>query len=304
MNEMNSDQPKRRRRSGEQSTFRSTDPEVPADEALLDESDAPEGSRADEGGVPDDSDGSTARRSAGKRKSRSQHTGHDLAINCTGLSKTYGDLDALAELDLEVPDRQAIVLVGHNGSGKSTLLNLIAGTLEPTSGAVEIHGHAPESMPARAQRSWLPDTPVLYDDLTVDEHLEYVSRLHGVSDAGARIDELVERLGLAERRDQLPAQFSRGLRQKTAIAVAMCRPFSVLLVDEPFVGLDASGRATMLELLAEAADGGATLVVATHDPDVIDRFQRGLLMSNGELIHDGDASELHALLAADLRRDS
>ena len=223
------------------------------------------------------------------------------AVECDGLVKEYGEITALAELDLEVLPGQSVVLVGHNGSGKSTLLGLMAGALEPSDGSVRIHGGEPSNAMARMNRSWLPDTPVLYDDLTVDEHLGYVARLHGGTGDEELLDELVERLELAERRDQLPSQFSRGLRQKTAIAVALCRPFSVLLVDEPFVGLDASGRATMLDLLAEAHEDGATLVVATHDPDVIERFDRGLVMSNGELVHDCPASELPAWLAADLR---
>jgi ABC-type multidrug transport system ATPase subunit len=233
--------------------------------------------------------------------------GRGLAVECDGLTKSYGEVDALWEVDLAIPKGQAVVLVGHNGSGKSTLLNLAAGTLEVSDGSVLIDGEEPDSVAARVMRSWLPDNPVLYDDLTVEEHLWYISRLHhpgGVdtgpgSDVEARNDELIERLGLADRRSDLPSQFSRGLRQKTAIAVALCRPFSVLLVDEPFVGLDASGRETMLELLAEANDDGATLLVATHDPDVIDRFERGLMMSNGELVHDGDADDLPGLLAAD-----
>lgn len=229
------------------------------------------------------------------------------AIECVGLTKTYGEVDALLDVDLEVAAGQAVVLVGHNGSGKSTLLNLVAGTLETSEGEATINGNDPDSIPARSDRSWLPDNPVLYDDLTVEEHLWYMSRLHRSagadtgpgSAAESRNDELIERLGLSDRRSDLPSQFSRGLRQKTAIAVALCRPFSVLLVDEPFVGLDAAGRQTMLELLAEANDDGATLLVATHDPDVIERFERGLMMSNGELVHDGDADELPGLLAAD-----
>ena len=123
--------------------------------------------------------------------------------------------------------------------------------------------------------------------------------MHGGPATSAHLDELVERLGLTDRRDDLPSRFSRGLRQKTAIAVALCRPFTVLLVDEPFVGLDAAGRESMLELLSEAHASGATVIVATHDPEVIERFDRGLVMSNGELVHDGDASELPAFIGAD-----
>ncbi|MGI9578563.1 MAG: ABC transporter ATP-binding protein [Microthrixaceae bacterium] len=245
-------------------------------------------------------------RSQRTARSRDDHR-PPAAIECEELTKSYGEVDALFEVDLEVRPGQAVVLVGHNGSGKSTLLNLVAGTLEATDGYVAVNGNEPDSIPARAERSWLPDNPVLYDDLTVEEHLWYISRLHDPGgtrsdrggDAEARNEELIERLGLSERRSDLPSQFSRGLRQKTAIAVALCRPFSVLLVDEPFVGLDASGRRTMLELLAEANDDGATVLVATHDPDVIERFERGLMMSNGELVHDGAADDLPGLLAAD-----
>ncbi len=229
-------------------------------------------------------------------------TDTDIAVLVDGLSKRYGDVDALAPLDLEVPAGQSLVLVGHNGSGKSTLLGMLAGVLEPSDGTAAIHGYAVDAVAARRHRSWLPDNPVLYDDLSVREHLEYVSRLHGDCDEAVN-DDLVERLGLVERYDDLPSQFSRGLRQKTAIAVAFCRPFSVLLVDEPFVGLDAAGRAAMLDLLAESVDNGASVVVATHDPAVIERFDRGVVLENGELVHDGPAASVAEYLTIDDQRN-
>ena len=218
------------------------------------------------------------------------------------MSKFYGDVAALEETDLEVPFGQSVVLVGHNGSGKSTLLSMAAGVLEPTGGEVLVHGEHNGTLSARAELSWLPDNPVLYDDLSLWEHVEFINRMHGGTGDDPFLDELLERLGVDDRRDHLPSQFSRGLRQKSAIAVALCRPFSVLLVDEPFVGLDASGRLALLELLDEARANGATVVVATHDPDVIDRFERGIMLENGELVHDGPARELHDLLGADDRR--
>ena len=107
---------------------------------------------------------------------------------------------------------------------------------------------------------------MLYDDLDVFEHLEYIAGLHGVADWEPRATELVERLGLSERGDDLPARFSRGLRQKVSLAIAFIRPFELLLVDEPFVGLDTAGRGVFCELLSEAVAGGATAVIATHLP--------------------------------------
>jgi ABC-type multidrug transport system ATPase subunit len=224
------------------------------------------------------------------------------ALVVEDLHKDYGGVPALAPLDLSVPEGQSVVLVGHNGSGKSTLLSMVAGTLEPSGGDVRIFGRSPDDLPARAARSWLPDTPVLYDDLSVREHLEYVDRMHGGDGAGPHIEDLIDRLGLRGREDDLPSQFSRGLRQKAAIAVALCRPLRLLLVDEPFVGLDTAGRTAFLELLDEVRADGATILVATHDPAVIDRFERGIMLADGEVVHDGAASELPALLSPDDRQ--
>jgi ABC-type multidrug transport system ATPase subunit len=131
---------------------------------------------------------------------------------------------------------------------------------------------------------------VLYDDLSVAEHLRYVAALHGADVSDEMIAELVHRLGLSDRVDDLPARFSRGLRQKAGLAVALIRPFSVLLVDEPFVGLDAPGRAALLELLDEAHATGATLVVATHDPTYVERVDRCVALRNGAIVHDGPAT--------------
>ena len=216
----------------------------------------------------------------------------DVAIRTVELTKTYGDVDALGPIDLEIHEGESVVLIGHNGSGKSTLLGILAGMLEPSAGMARILNSDPDSIHVRERRSWLPDNPVLYDDLSLREHLEFTIRMHGGTGDEPIIDDLISRLGLSGREDDLPSQFSRGLRQKSAAAVALVRPFFVLLVDEPFVGLDAAGRLAFLDLLEEARSGGATLLVATHDQEVIDRFDRGIVLDNGQLIFDGPASQV------------
>ena len=210
-------------------------------------------------------------------------------LEASGLAKAYLDLVALGPVDLTVAAGELVVLVGHNGSGKSTLLGLGAGLLEPTAGTLTVDGHAAGSFEARAAVSYLPDHPVLYDDLSVLEHLEYVARLHGVEDWEPRSRELLRRLELEARADDLPSRFSRGLRQKTSIALGFVRPFQLLLVDEPFVGLDPLGKATMVELLDEAQRGGAAVVVATHQLDFLQRAQRCLALRDGQLVFDGPA---------------
>jgi len=220
------------------------------------------------------------------------------ALSTDQLGKDYGDRPALLPLDLEVPLGQHVALVGHNGSGKTTLLRMAAGLLDPSSGQVHIAGSPSGSPAARAALSWLSDSPTFYDDLSLWEHLEYVARLHGVADWADTAEGLLQRLHLGDRRDQVPTTFSRGLRQKAAISLALIRPFQVLLVDEPFVGLDQAGKDTLLELLDEVAAGGATLLVATHELAFVHRVQRLLALRDGALVYDGAPGEadVHALV--------
>lgn len=220
------------------------------------------------------------------------------AFSAHGLGKDYGDRPALLPLDLEVPQGQHVALVGHNGSGKTTLLRMAAGLLDPSSGEARIVGHVAGTQQARQALSWLSDTPTFYDDLSLWEHLEFVANVHGASDWETRATELLERLRLTERRDDIPTTFSRGLRQKSAIALAMIRPFHVMLVDEPFVGLDQPGKEALLALLDEAAAAGATLIVATHELAFVNRVQRLLALRDGALVYDGlpADTDVHALV--------
>lgn len=207
-------------------------------------------------------------------------------------TKFHGEVRAVGPVSFEVPAGELVALVGHNGSGKSTLLAVAAGVLEATEGSVRI-GRSPAGEPAaRAAVSYIRDHPVLYDDLTVREHLEYLSRLHGSTPEAHDADRLIERLGLAGRADDLPSTFSRGLRQKAAIAVALCRPFSVLLVDEPFSGLDPTGRNAFIELLGEVRDQNGSVVVATHDHASLEYFDRAVKLNDGEMIYDGPPADV------------
>ena len=162
--------------------------------------------------------------------------------------------------------------------------------LDLSGGEIEVSGARVGSPEARAATSFIPDNPVLYDDLSVREHLAYIASLHGVDASEEELDSLIEAVGLAPRADDLPARFSRGLRQKSAIAVGLVRPFGLLLVDEPFVGLDVQGREALLDLLDHAHAIGAAIVVATHDPGYVERVDRCIALRDGELIHDGPAT--------------
>ncbi len=221
------------------------------------------------------------------------------ALATSGLSKTYGDAPALEPVDLEVAQGERMVLLGHNGSGKTTLLRMAAGLLEPSGGTATILGEPVGTLDARAATSYLGDQPVFYDDLSVWEHLEYIAKLHGHDEWEAHATDLLETLGLLDRRDDLPMTFSRGLRQKAAIALAFIRPFEILLVDEPFVGLDLTGRDALLDLFTRVHDDGAALVVATHELTTVGSSQRLVALRDGALVHDGPPTgvDIDALVA-------
>jgi ABC-2 type transport system ATP-binding protein len=208
-------------------------------------------------------------------------------LSARGLGRSYDGYIALGSFTVDVEAGEFVALIGPNGAGKTTFLNLAAGLLDPTSGAVEVAGETPGSLAARSALSFLPDAPVFYEDLSVVEHLEYVAALHGVGDAGPRVDELIGRLGLDGWEDALGAELSKGMKQKVSIALALVRPFKVLLADEPLDGLDPPSRDTLFELLAETREAGAAIVVSTHRADVIAAAGRCVAIREGRLAYDG-----------------
>jgi ABC-2 type transport system ATP-binding protein len=213
-----------------------------------------------------------------------------LALHTFELGKDYGDGMGLTELDLEVGHGELIMLVGPNGAGKSTFLGLAAGMLEPTTGAAYVEGAAAGTVEARAALSYLPDDPVLYDDLSLMEHIEYVARLHRTVDWEDYADDLIEMFGLGERIDDLPSRFSRGLKQKTGLILGFIRPFRLMLVDEPFVGLDTPGQETLVEIMSDVVDQGATIVCSTHQLDLVPAATRCVGLRDGQLAYDGPAT--------------
>jgi ABC-2 type transport system ATP-binding protein len=208
-------------------------------------------------------------------------------LSARGLGRSYDGYIALGSFSVEIAAGELVALIGPNGAGKTTFLNLAAGLLDPTSGRIEIAGEPPGSIEARRALSFLPDTPVFYEDLSVAEHLEYVAALHGAEDPTARIEELIQRLGLDGWEDALGAELSKGMKQKASIALALVRPFEVLLADEPLDGLDPPSREVLFELLAETRAAGAAIVVSTHRPDVIAAAGRCVAIRAGRLAYDG-----------------
>ena len=194
-------------------------------------------------------------------------------LECHNLSRYYGQVPALDSLDLVMKTGECVSLMGPNGSGKTTAAELICGLQDPTDGWVEVNGFSihrePEAIAARRHLSYVPDNPALYQDLTVRDHLLVVAAAHGVADddLDERVDDLLSSLGLDKRAEFFPSQLSRGMRQKTAIACAVIRPFSLLVLDEPTIGLDTASIETLHDLLVGSIASRKSILLMTHDQE-------------------------------------
>jgi heme exporter protein A len=185
-------------------------------------------------------------------------------IRARKLGRRFGAKRVIHDLDFDVAARDCLLVTGPNGSGKSTLLSLCAGLLAPTGGEIEV-------LVERGRIGYLAHEPLLYRELTALENLELYGRLYRVPERRERIGMLLERFGLWEGRHERVGAFSRGMVQRLALCRALLHGPELLLLDEPFAGLDEAG-ATLLdrELVSLAAE--RTLVVATHDPARLDRL--------------------------------
>ena len=161
-------------------------------------------------------------------------------IEVSQLTKSFGPRHALAGVDLHVAPGECVVLCGPNGAGKTTLLRILATLARPTSGDVRIAGLDPAKAGAdvRRQIGFLSHRTLLYDDLTAEQNLAFYARMYAIPDAQARIDDLLERVGLTARRHDLVRTYSRGMQQRLAVARAVLHRPALVLLDEPYTGLD------------------------------------------------------------------
>ncbi len=222
------------------------------------------------------------------------------ALRLGGLTKSFGAAVAVDRLDLDVRAGEFYALLGPNGAGKTTTLRMVAGLLPADSGEISIFGVDARREPIEAKRitAWLPDEPMLYDKLTPLEYLEFVAGLWSVEPrvAQSRARDLCDVLDLWKHRDERCEGFSRGMKQKVALAGALIHDPKLLMLDEPLTGLDAAIARQVKDLLVERVRAGAAIILTTHILEVAERLADRIgIILRGRLIAEGTLAELRDL---------
>jgi ABC-2 type transport system ATP-binding protein len=218
------------------------------------------------------------------------------ALELKGLTKCF-DRPAVDELELTIRAGEFYALLGPNGAGKTTTLRIVAGLLRPDSGSVSVFGIDALKNPIEAKRliAWVSDDPMIYEKLTPFEYLEFVAGLWGIDTAvaEAKARALIDWLGLAPHAHERCQGFSKGMRQKVALAGAMVHEPRLLILDEPLTGLDAGSARQVKDVLVERVRGGVTVVMTTHILEVAERMAERIgVIDKGRLIAEGTLGEL------------
>lgn len=223
-------------------------------------------------------------------------------IEVEGLTKLYGEFTAVSGLSFRVEPGELLGLVGPNGAGKTSTLRCIAGIIPPTRGSVRIVGHDLTTSPVAAKRelAFFSDEPRLFEYLTVRQHLDFTARLYEVADARSRYEALLSELELTEKADSLPADLSRGMKQKVQIACGLLHNPRVVFFDEPLTGLDPLAIRRMKDTIRKLAAGGAAIVLSSHLLHLVEELcSRILILKGGVKVAHGTVGEIRSQFAAD-----
>jgi len=213
--------------------------------------------------------------------------GLSAGLRLENIEKRYGGLYALRKVSLVIAPGDCIVLAGRNGSGKTTLLRIAARLVRPSAGKLTFFAPGRNEIPTEARPGFVAHTTMAYDELSAEENLFLFSRLHGLKRAELRVKTLLEEVGLAERRSSLVRTFSRGMRQRVAIACALLNEPGMLLLDEPATGLDPQGIAWLVETLRRLRDGGCTMLMSLHGESEISALgTRAIRLDAGSVVAD------------------
>jgi ABC-2 type transport system ATP-binding protein len=216
-------------------------------------------------------------------------------IDVSGLTKLYGDLAAVTDLSFTVRPGEVIGLVGPNGAGKTTTLRCLAGIIPPTRGAVRIAGFdiAHDPIEAKRRLAFFPDEPRLFEYLTVEQHLAFTARIYGVADFQEISRRLLDELEMSDKRNKIPGELSRGMKQKLVIACGLLHSPKVIFFDEPLTGLDPIGIRRMKDSILKRARDGAAILISSHLLHLLEEVcSHVLILKNGRKVIDGTLEEV------------
>jgi len=211
-------------------------------------------------------------------------------LDARGLGRRFGGVAALTAVELSVASGEAVAVFGPNGAGKTTLLRILATLLRPTAGTLRLFGHTVSDGGAGARRriGFLSHQSYLYPDLTPSENLDFYARMFKVPSAAARVREVIAQVELEGWAHRPVRALSRGLEQRCALARALLHAPELLLLDEPFTGLDVDAAATLSRMLQQTRDRGATVLMTTHDiARGFEICRRAVILVRGRLVWDG-----------------
>jgi ABC-2 type transport system ATP-binding protein len=220
-------------------------------------------------------------------------------LQVTGLVKQYKKYRAVDSLSFSIAEGEIIGLLGPNGAGKTTAMRCVAGILRPTDGQVLINGIDLLKDQAKAKKgmAFVPEVPSLYELLTVDEHLKFIAMCYESMPTYERIgDELLHRYHLFDKKNDLVATLSKGMRQKLSVACALVHDAKVMLFDEPLIGIDPEGAKELKEEIVRARDAGASILISTHLLDTAEKLcDRVLILRKGVKIAEGTLEQLRTM---------
>jgi len=220
-------------------------------------------------------------------------------ITATALTRRFGSRTAVSDLSIEIGRSEIVALLGPNGAGKTTTLRMLAGLIGPTSGTIAIDGVALSRSTAGVLRSrigFLPETPGLWDRLTVRENLLTYAGLYGVADRTHAVDRILDRLQMLDRAPTRTAELSKGMRQKAALARTLLHNPTVLLLDEPMSGLDPEISREVRQILIERRSAGCAILVSTHNLDAAERLADRVVVLHERVLAAGPPDELRRRL--------
>jgi len=220
------------------------------------------------------------------------------AIRTVGLTKRYDDVTVVDGLDLDIAPGEVFGLLGPNGAGKTTTILMLLGLTEPSAGEMEVLGLDPRRSPLEVKRhvGYLPDAVGFYDDLTGRQNLRFTARLNRLDEAEARIERLLDEVGLSEAADQPTGEYSRGMKQRLGLADALVKEPSILILDEPTTAIDPEGVAEILDLIRSlAVDQNVTVLLSSHLLNQVQAVcDRVAIFVAGSVVAHGEPHELAA----------